>query len=292
MTSTPPHPTHTRPAERHDPLPDGADHGGEEAVLLLRLAGPLQSWGDRSVFNRRETRPEPTKSGVLGLLAAAEGRAREDRLDDLTQLRLGIRVDQPGTLLRDYHTVSDYRGRPLLQAGVSAKGRQKPTSPAKNTHITIRYYLQDAVFVAALAGPAPLLRTLDTAVRHPAYPLALGRRSCPPTQPVSLGLRDTSDLRQALEAEPWQAARHVRNEQGRRNSYPTHVDLSATIEDPDGDDVRHDVPQSFHPRSRSYTSRRVRHLWIPTPTGFTTPTNNDQPRQPSAGHDPFALLGW
>ncbi|CAM5729897.1 hypothetical protein SANTM175S_01872 [Streptomyces antimycoticus] len=80
-----------------------------QAVLLLRLAGPLQAWGSRSAFNRRETNAEPTKSGVIGLLAAAAGRAREEPLDELLPLRLGIRVDQPGTLLRDYHTVSDYR---------------------------------------------------------------------------------------------------------------------------------------------------------------------------------------
>src|SRR5437016_3301790 len=96
-----------------------------QTVLVLRLAGALQSWGDRSSFNRRDTRPEPTKSGVIGLLAAAAGRPREQPLGDLLDLQLGVRVDQPGTLLRDYHTVSDYRGRPLPQAGVSAKGIQK-----------------------------------------------------------------------------------------------------------------------------------------------------------------------
>ncbi|MEV7027174.1 CRISPR-associated protein Cas5, partial [Kitasatospora sp. NPDC093558] len=37
-----------------------------QAVLVLRLAGPLQSWGERSAFNRRDTPPQPTKSGVVG----------------------------------------------------------------------------------------------------------------------------------------------------------------------------------------------------------------------------------
>lgn len=90
-------------------------------------------------------------------LAAAAGRERGEPLDNLVPLRLGVRVDQPGTLLRDYHTVSDYRGRPLPQGGFSAKGIQEPTSPAKHTHITTRYYLQDAVFVAAVAGPRDLV---------------------------------------------------------------------------------------------------------------------------------------
>ncbi|MFJ2110333.1 type I-E CRISPR-associated protein Cas5/CasD [Streptomyces sp. NPDC087850] len=289
-TSTPP------PSLVSPPVPPDQDH----AVLLLRLAGPLQSWGLRSAFNRRETNPEPTKSGVIGLLAAASGLAREDGLDELLPLRLGIRVDQPGTLLRDYHTVSDYRGRPLPQAGVNAKGIQKPTSPAKNTHVTIRYYLQDAVFLAAVAGPRPLLTTLDLAVRAPAFPLALGRRSCPPTQPVSCGVRDGS-IEDVLREEPWQASRRAREQyaaqRGRernlgRSLYPARVDRAVTVEDPDGDDILHDAPVSFHPHARTFTSRRVRHDWLSIPTGF--PGTHDDPNgsDDEAGHDPFALLGW
>ncbi|MER5490669.1 type I-E CRISPR-associated protein Cas5/CasD [Streptomyces sp. NPDC002454] len=271
---------------------------GGDAVLLLRLAGPMQSWGVRSAFNRRETGAEPTKSGVIGLLAAAAGVAREDALGELSELRLGVRVDQPGTLLRDYHTVSDYRGRPLPQSGVSAKGTQKPTSPAKHTHVTTRYYLQDAVFLAAVAGPRALLSTLDRAVRAPAFPLALGRRSCPPTQPVSLGLKETG-LEEALTELPWlvtrRAAEQYASRLGRerglgRPLYPARIDCSATLEDPAGDDVIHDAPVSFDPYARRFTSRRVRHRWLSIPTGFSNPDAADPVDE--AGHDPFALLGW
>ncbi|WP_327233879.1 type I-E CRISPR-associated protein Cas5/CasD [Streptomyces sp. NBC_01317] len=271
-----------------------------EAVLLLRLAGPIQAWGTRSAFNRRETGAEPTKSGVIGLLAAAAGLAREDPLDELLPLRLGIRVDQPGTLLRDYHTVSDYRGRPLPQAGVTAKGIQKPTSPVKLTHITTRYYLQDAIFLAAVAGPYGLLNTLDQAVRAPAFPLALGRRSCPPTQPVSLGLREAT-LEDALREERWQVSRQSgeqfaaqlgRDRQLDRPLYPARIDRSATLEDPDGDDVLHDAPVSFDPHLRTFTSRRVRHTWLSIPTSFPNPDDTTNGSDDEAGHDPFALLGW
>ena len=41
------------------------------SVLLLQLAGPLQSWGAASRFARRSTENAPTKSGLVGLLAAA-----------------------------------------------------------------------------------------------------------------------------------------------------------------------------------------------------------------------------
>ena len=43
------------------------------AVLMLRLAAPMQSWGTDSKFEVRKTNREPTKSGVVGLLAAALG---------------------------------------------------------------------------------------------------------------------------------------------------------------------------------------------------------------------------
>ncbi|WP_258348973.1 type I-E CRISPR-associated protein Cas5/CasD [Saccharopolyspora gregorii] len=260
----------------------------ESSVLLLRLAGPMQSWGDRSSFNRRETRPEPTKSGLVGLLAAALGRPRGADLTDLAGLRCGVRVDQPGTVLRDYHTVSDFRGLPLLQAGVSAKGVQKPTSPAKPTHVTHRFYLQDAVFVAALAGDSELVGALADAVRRPAFPLALGRRSCTPTQPLALDVRP-GGLEAVLASEPWHAARHARQAYRRRQGGAVpEVDLPATFDDEDGTDVVNDLPLSFNARDRRYSTRRVRHAWLTVPTGETAVGG----AAAASSHDPFALLGW
>jgi CRISPR system Cascade subunit CasD len=255
------------------------------AALVLRLAGPLQAWGRQSTFGRHDTSSAPTKSGVVGLLAAAAGRTRQDAIDDLCGLRLGVRVDQPGGLLRDYHTISDYRGVPLPTAALTAKRTQKPTSPAKYTHVTQRFYLQDAVFVAVLSGPRPLIETLDRAVRYPGFPLALGRRACVPTQPVTLGVWD-GELAEALARVPWQAAEHAKTayirESGRRSTVP----LSVTVEDDHGDDLLNDVPTSFDPTLRRFTTRRVRHDWISVPTGW------DEPDDTAAGHDPFALLGW
>ena len=47
------------------------------AVLLLRLAAPLQAWGSNSKFIIRNTEREPTKSGVVGMLAAHRRCSRE-----------------------------------------------------------------------------------------------------------------------------------------------------------------------------------------------------------------------
>ncbi|MFF7928786.1 type I-E CRISPR-associated protein Cas5/CasD [Streptomyces mirabilis] len=259
----------------------------DQAVLVLRLAAPLQSWGGPSRYNRRDTLPQPTKSGILGLLAAADGRSREASLSDLLGLHLGVRVDQPGTLLRDYHTVSDHRGLPLPSAKVDAKGLQKKTSPAKYTGVTQRYYLQDAVFTAVLRGPAPLLAGLEHAVRQPAFPLSLGRRSCPPTGPVSLGLRPDADLQEVLADVPWQASAHRR-----RQVRTPQVVLDATVEDPSGDLLVDDVPDTYSLKTGTVFGRRaVRHLWVTIPTGHPAgPT--PAPDQTGPGHDPFALLGW
>ena len=74
------------------------------AVLVLRLAGPMQSWGSDSRFTRRSTEAFPTKSALVGLLGAAQGRRRSDPIEDLAELSVAVRVDQPGQLLRDFHT--------------------------------------------------------------------------------------------------------------------------------------------------------------------------------------------
>ncbi|WP_433515379.1 type I-E CRISPR-associated protein Cas5/CasD [Nonomuraea sp. CA-143628] len=89
------------------------------ATLLIRLAGPLQAWGTGSRFLHRDTDPErPTKSGVIGLLAAADGHNRNQHDADypdalslavFAQLRFGVRADRPGVLIRDFHTVGGGR---------------------------------------------------------------------------------------------------------------------------------------------------------------------------------------
>lgn len=260
----------------------------DQACLTLRLAGPLQSWGSTSQFNRRETNPFPTKSGIVGLLAAADGRRRNDPILDLVQLRLGVRVDQPGRLLRDYHTVSNYKGLPLLRASVDGHGRQLKTSPPKYTSVTERFYLQDAVFVAVLEGNRHLLSGLAEAVMRPAFPLALGRRSCVPSQPLLLR-SDTDEvlwpptLENTLETAPWQAS-----EAERRRMTNAEITVSVIYDSHIGDDVLSDVPITFEPSGREYSSRRVRQTTVILSTGISS----DAEITNRTSHDPFELLGW
>lgn len=232
--------------------------------LLLRLAAPLQSWGISSRFVRRTTATEPTKSGVLGLLAAALGRRRTDPIEDLLGLRFGVRLDQPGHLLRDFQTARSLDGRTSMP-------------------LSYRFYLADAAFMACIEGPDEVLEALDDAVRHPVFPLYLGRRSCPPVGPVTLGLRVGRSVEQALATEPWRAAPWWQ-----RKSAASKVRLETLI-DCDGDDATQtlpDVPVSFDPERREYALRSVRRdaVWVLNPLA-----RHDV--GPFEGHQPMAALG-
>ncbi len=227
-------------------------------VLLLRLAGPMQSWGDSSRFSRRDTRMVPSKSGVLGLLAAADGRRRTDEIEDLASLRFGVRVDQPGQLQRDFQTAINWdSGDPMP--------------------LSYRYYVADAVFVAAVEGDRALLEALAERIREPRFPLYLGRRSCPVTDPVYLNLAD-SELEPALRGQGWAASKWYRRRQ------PTEVTLElfldAVADDARPVETRRDVPISFSPERREYGWREVVHaepVLVGNPDGISP-----APRQPAS----------
>ncbi len=131
------------------------------STLQLKLKGPKQSWGDRSRYTIRATGQVPTKSGVIGLLAAAEGRRRTDPVEDLARLTFAVRVDQPGNLLRDYQTAQPWQKNPNADAS-----------------LVTRYYLSDALFVAAVESPhREVLENLEEALRRPRFPLFPRRRT-------------------------------------------------------------------------------------------------------------------
>ncbi|MEV5988871.1 type I-E CRISPR-associated protein Cas5/CasD [Streptomyces sp. NPDC052051] len=239
------------------------------SVLTLRLAGPLQAWGASARFARRTTESAPTKSGVIGMLAAAQGLDRGDEagLARLAALRFGVRMDQPGTRVRDYQTAQH-----------QITGKSMPVSE--------RYYLADAVFVAALEGEQTLLEELDAALQAPVYAPYLGRRSCPPARPVRLGLHHGLSLRQALREEPWQAAAWYRK--GHRQDVTVSVSVLREAEaDEDSADTLRDQPLSFAAEHRRHALRTV--------VTETVDLSNPDREHASASvpeHDPLAALEW
>ena len=206
------------------------------ATLLLRLAAPLQSWGADSKFETRKTNREPTKSGVIGLLAAALGLRRDDAagLARLNGLHFAVRADREGSLLVDFHTAN----------------REEDRKKGKAPYVTYRHYLQDAVFLVGLESEdTALLQELETALKYPVYPLYLGRRSCPPTlraEPLLVKQRNGAPLRIVADADPADAA-----------AVP-----------------RRDLAVSFSPIHRQYGFRPVRE-WNTNPPEMPGATEHD-----------------
>ena len=204
-------------------------------VLLLRLVGPLQSWGVQSRFSVRDTGLEPSKSGVIGLLCAALGRPRHASLGDLAALRMGVRVDQEGLLRYDFHTAQQ-----VLKAG----GGIKDTEPSR------RYYLADAKFLVGLAGESDeLLRIVHQALAEPVWPLCLGRKAFVPGEPVWLedGLRLGTELEEALREYP-------------SLGHKSEESFRLVLEHDEGREVRPDQPISF--ARRVFGERRVRTTFL------------------------------
>ncbi|MDA1278312.1 MAG: type I-E CRISPR-associated protein Cas5/CasD [Verrucomicrobia bacterium] len=155
------------------------------ACLALLLDGPMQSWGHTSRFERRTTALHPTRSGVLGIIAAALGidkhapdeAAQLARLDALRVIT--VKFDKrdrrgrelPIQRLEDYHTVTGIR---------RASGKVDKDATVQ----TYRHYLLDARFGVMIEGPPALLEEIAAALRNPKWGVWLGRKCCLPASPV------------------------------------------------------------------------------------------------------------
>lgn len=204
----------------------------------MRFAGPMQSWGTRSRFDNRDTEIAPSKSGVIGLVAAALGRGRTESVTDLAALRMGVRMDNEGVLMRDYHTAQNV---------IKADG-----SGLQETAVSERHFLADAVFLVGLEGEdRRLLAAIDAALERPHWPLALGRRSFPPSRPVFM--RPPADPEPVVE-QPLEEALVDCEPLVKGGGDPN---VRYVIEDEAGEQFWFDQPTSNF-ADRSFAMRRVR----------------------------------
>ncbi len=190
-------------------------------TLLMRMRAPMMSWGDHSRFTIRDTRREPTKSAVIGLLCAALGRPRWEPVHDLAALKMGVRVDREGVMLCDYHTIMD---------SIKSSGSKG------DTVLSDRYYMADADYLVGLEGDRSLLETLDTALESPCWQLYFGRKSFVPSCPIRIGIID-SELVIALQQQP------------NLVKMPKHpIELRYVLEVENSLDTRRDMPLDWQKR--------------------------------------------
>lgn len=220
--------------------------------LVFRLTGPAQSWGVGDLFGRRSTGHRPTKSAIIGLLAAALGRRRGDVIDDLAGLRFGVRTEQAGRVVRDFHTAT-------RQGGGNAELQEK-------------FYLCDAVFLIIIEGPEPVLGNLYEAIRRPRYAMYLGRKACIP-EPI-IPVLTAGTMPELLKSWPWSGSADM----PRPRSLPFARDISED-ESAELAELEADQPASFEPR---------RHQIRPVITGQIRSVDVRGPRT-SCNHDPMAL---
>jgi CRISPR system Cascade subunit CasD len=179
-------------------------------VLILRLEGPLMSFGDVAIDEIRPTRRLPARSMLTGLLANALGWTHRDvkQLDRLQErLRFAARLDRPGPVFVDYQTASLNKRDPLWTThGIPAERAGGGTTWDERGFGTVerrRHYIADAAVTVALTlvppDEAPDLGALDTALRRPERPLFIGRKGCPPGRPVLDRMVTTESLVAALD---------------------------------------------------------------------------------------------
>ncbi len=246
-------------------------------VLLLRLEGVWQSWGERSRWDVRDTQTEPTKSGIIGLLGCALGYPMRDprlKTELSLGLRFGVRVEWPGQIVQDYQTITDFlptaEGSFRHSGVATAKSLRKLEADPNVTPATIispRYYIEDASFLVALEerdGFGGLLDKCAAALENPKWPVFLGRKACVPTRPVLDSLSDQYEsIEDALARHAWSwlgKSTQLRIEPKNRPKV-----LQVMVENADGKFVRQDVVQTN--MIRSYGFRREDRYCIPFPNG-------------------------
>ena len=235
-------------------------------TILLKFAGPMQSWGTDSHFNNRHTDLHQSKSAVLGLVAAALGWQRnENRIETLNKIHFAVRVDQSGNLLEDY------------QIAYNSKLDRK-----KGTYVTRRYYIQDGVFVAALGiSQAEDVNEILAALRQPYFQPYMGRRSLPLPVDFILDVVEGEPV-SVLRDFPWQAADwYQKKEQLKDNTGRQRLSIFAE-KDIDGGIVRRrrDHVVSLASSGRRYLPR----MEYETFCEIAMPKSRQE-------HDAFAALG-
>lgn len=214
-------------------------------LLILRLEGPMQSWGERSKWDDRDTADMPTKSGIIGLIACCMGleRANSEIVSLHQRLTVSIRADRPGKCATDFQTIRQTR---LM----TADGGYRPRSTS--TILSNRQYLQDAVFLCVVTcDDDTLCDRISGALKHPVWVPYLGRKCCAPTCPILAADTDEFiDVEDALRHFPLLPRADKAQEA-----------ILAQAEDADGIHARND--SLVDSAARLFSTRRVHYVTLP-----------------------------
>lgn len=203
-------------------------------TILLKFGGPMQSWGTSSHFETRNTDYYPSKSAVIGVIAAGFGYSRDedDIIRKLNKLDFAVRIDQVGLLKKDYQTAR----------------RLKKDEP----YVTNRYYLEDAIFVVAISNDDDKwIEEIYTAIKNPYFQPFMGRRSCPVQPDFVIDMVETGAI-EALQNLEWQASDWYKK---RNRNYVADIYADKDLLPESGFSMRNDRVISFSQQERKFGPR-------------------------------------
>lgn len=217
--------------------------------LTLYLRAPLQSWGASSKFGDRGTIDAPTRSGLLGLIAAACGIDKNDEARDrkwlarAANLSMTILAFRRGDRMTDYHTVGARydKNDPWQKRMIPVTADGKP----RGTDLTHRDYLSDSVFGAIISGDDALVAEMAAALANPIWGVWLGRKSCIPTEPVFAGVFESAETARIALADRW---RRSLERAGKTVGEPTAAFSVIEALPGEADETVLDIPVSFTKR--------------------------------------------
>ncbi|MDG6249204.1 type I-E CRISPR-associated protein Cas5/CasD [Methanocalculus sp.] len=237
--------------------------------LVFHLYGVMASWGDTAVGEYRPTHDHPTRSAVLGMVAAALGIRREEekRLNELNNgYHVAVRLDRPGKLLRDYHTTQVPRSGSGKRKKDFATRKEELNAPEKDisTILSSRDYHCDAVYTICLwlknNNPPHRLEELRDALNTPEFVLYLGRKSCPPALPLGARVVTGDNLGAIFMAEPFPGEGFLSRMAFREKIVRVYWEGDEDVGiQPDHSGLRHDDPLS---RRRWQFRNRIEHYGL------------------------------
>lgn len=207
-------------------------------TILLKFGGPMQSWGTSSHFETRNTDYYPSKSAVIGVIAASFGYSRDEdeKIRKLNELDFAVRVDQVGLLKKDYHIASKY----------------KNDGSFERNYVTNRYYLEDAIFVVAISSEDDdLIEEIYVAIKNPYFQQFMGRRSCPVQPDFIINVVGMGAI-EALQNLEWQASDWYKK---RNQNYVADIYADKDLLPGSGYTMRNDRVISFSQKERKFGPR-------------------------------------
>lgn len=207
-------------------------------TILLKLTGPMQSWGTSSRFETRMSDYYPSKSGVIGIIAASLGynRDEDEKIQKLNDLDFAVRVDQEGVLKKDFH----------IAIKLDDNGN------AEKPYVTNRYYMEDAVFVVAISHEDDKwIEEILQGLKYPYFQPFMGRRSCPLLGSFILGTSEDGPI-EALENLDWQAANWYKK---KNKNYRADIYADKDLLPEKPHTIRNDRVISFSQKERKFGPR-------------------------------------